>query len=102
MLYNLVHTQVGYQPIHLATMNGHIQMVEYLVSKSHDLMDAAVTVRPNVNCNMQHYNMMVKQNGALPIHFASLQGNVAMFKALTKLGSDPRTSSKDPVSDPII
>ena len=45
---------------------------------------------------------MLKQNGALPIHFANLQGDVAIFKTLIKLGSDPRTPSKDPVSDPII
>ena len=49
MLYNHIHTQFGYQ---LAMINEHIQIVEYLLSKSHNLMDAAVTVRPNVNCNM--------------------------------------------------
>ena len=42
-----IHTniQIGYQPVHLAAMNGHVKLVEYLVSENHGLIDAAVTVR---------------------------------------------------------
>ena len=32
-----------------------------------------------------------------PIHFASIQGNVKAFKALTKLGSDPRSPTQNDV-----
>ena len=37
--------QIGYQPVHLAAMNGHVKLVEYLVSENHGLIDAAVMVR---------------------------------------------------------
>ena len=32
-----------------------------------------------------------------PIHFASIQGSVNMFKLFTKLGSDPRSPTQDNV-----
>ena len=34
-----------------------------------------------------------------PIHFASIQGNVSVFKVLIKLGSDPRSPRQNDVSN---
>ena len=39
------HIQIGYQPVHIAAMNGHVELVEYLVSENHGLLDVAVVVR---------------------------------------------------------
>jgi len=101
-IYFLTHVtiQIGYQPVHLAAMNGHVKLVEYLVSENRGLIDAVVAVRAfvkSITFVIYHACMML-QNGALLIHFASLQGDINMFKTLTKLGSDPRIPSKDSVS----
>ena len=37
-----------------------------------------------------------------PIHFASIQGSVNTFKALTKLGADPQSRTEDDVYKEII
>ena len=35
------------------------------------------------------------QDGMKPIHFASIQGSISMFKVLTKLGSDPKSPTRN-------
>ena len=93
--------QGGNQPIHVAAMNGCVDIVEYLVKEHNVSLHVATTsVRKCINTHVAtHLHAYMYQDGLLPIHFASINGHLDMFRVLTKLGSDPRSATHDPVSN---
>lgn len=75
-----------------------MEIIEYLV-KEHDptLIDAQVLVCIFACYICNCFQIVDLQEGMKPIHYASIQGSVNTFKALTKLGADPQSRTQDDV-----
>ena len=90
--------QCGNQAVHIAARNGHVEIIEYLIKeRDPTLIDATVQVSILLYLIFVVQVNTIVQDGMKPIHFASIQGNVSVFKVLIKLGSDPRSPRQNDV-----
>lgn len=63
-------------PLHASAANGHLEVVEYLLS-----------ILPESDCTK--WRNAQNESGNTPLHWASLNGHLAVVKALCGKGSDP-------------